>query len=49
MSTYFHGLKNYIRATINVIPALFVKHNKMDHLLKKGKKPHILVYGGKKG
>ena len=36
-------------ATVNVIPATFVKDNKMEHLLKKGKKLDISVYGGKKG
>ena len=36
-------------ATVNVIPATFVKDNKMEHLLKKGKKLDITVYGGKKG
>ena len=35
-------------ATVNVIPATFVKDNKMEHLLKKGKKLDITVYGGKK-
>ena len=35
-------------ATVNVIPATFVKDNKMEHLLKKGKKLDISVYGGKK-
>ncbi len=35
-------------ATVNVIPATFVKDNKMEHLLKKGKKLDIPVYGGKK-
>ena len=34
-------------ATVNVIPATFVK-DKMEHLLKKGKKLDISVYGGKK-
>ena len=34
--------------TVNVIPATFVKDNKMEHLLKKGKKLDISVYGGKK-
>ena len=33
---------------VNVIPATFVKDNKMEHLLKKGKKLDISVYGGKK-
>ena len=28
-------------ATVNVIPATFVKDNKMEHLLKKGKKLDI--------
>ena len=32
-----------------VIPATFVKDNKIEHLLKKGKKLGISVYGGKKG
>ena len=36
------------RATVNVIPATFIKDNKMEHLLKKGKKLDISVYGGKK-
>ena len=36
------------RATVNVIPATFVKNNKVEHLLKKGKKLDISVYGGKK-
>ena len=35
-------------ATVNVIPATFVKDNKMEHLLKKGKKLDISVDGGKK-
>ena len=35
-------------ATVNVIPATFVKDNKMEHLLKKGKKLDISVYRGKK-
>ena len=35
-------------ATVNVIPATFIKDNKMEHLLKKGKKLDITVYGGKK-
>ena len=35
-------------ATVNVIPATFVKDNKMEHLLKKGNKLDITVYGGKK-
>ena len=35
-------------ATVNVIPATFVKDNKMEHLQKKGKKLDISVYGGKK-
>ena len=35
-------------ATVNVIPATFVKNNKMEHFLKKGKKLDISVYGGKK-
>ena len=35
-------------ATVNVIPATFVKDNKMEHLLKKGKKLDITVYGGQK-
>ena len=35
-------------ATVSVIPATFVKDNKMEHLLKKGKKIHISVYGEKK-
>ena len=35
-------------ATVNVIPATFVKDNKMEHLLKKGKKLDISVYGRKK-
>ena len=35
-------------ATVNVIPATFVKDNKMEHLLKKSKKLDISVYGGKK-
>ena len=35
-------------ATVNVIPATFVKDNRMEHLLKKGKKLDISVYGGKK-
>ena len=35
-------------ATVNVISATFVKDNKMEHLLKKGKKLDIAVYGGKK-
>ena len=35
--------------TVNVIPATFVKDNKMEDLLKKGKKKlDISVYGGKK-
>ena len=34
------------RATVNVIPATFIKDNKMENLLKKGKK--LSVYGGKK-
>lgn len=35
-------------ATVNVIPATFVKDNKMEHLLKKGKKLDISVYRGKR-
>ena len=35
-------------ASVNVIPATFVKDNKMKHLLKKGKKLDISIYGGKK-
>ena len=35
------------RATVNVIPATFIKDNKMEHLLKKGKKLDISEYGGK--
>ena len=35
-------------ATVNVIPVTFVKDNKMEYLLKKGKKFDISVYGGKK-
>ena len=31
-----------------MIPSTFVKDNKMEHLLKKGKKLDISVYGGKK-
>ena len=34
--------------TVNVIPAIFVKDNKMELSLKKGKKIDISVYGGKK-
>ena len=33
-------------ATVNVIPATFVRDNKMEHLLKKGKKLDITVYEG---
>ena len=36
-------------ATVNVIPATFVKDKKIKTLLKKGKKLDISVYGGKKG
>ena len=36
------------RETVNVIPAKFVKDNKMEHLLKKGKKLDISVYKGKR-
>ena len=35
-------------ATVNVIPATFVKDKKMEQLLKKGKKLDISVYKGKK-
>lgn len=35
-------------ATVNVIPATFVKNNKIEHLLKKGKKLDISVYRGKR-
>ena len=35
-------------ATVNVIPATFVKDNKNGALTKKGKKLDISVYGGKK-
>ena len=35
-------------ATVNVIPVTFVKDNKMEHLLKKGKKLDITVNGGEK-
>ena len=35
-------------ATVNVIPATFVKDNKMEHLLKKCKKLDITIYGEKK-
>ena len=38
----------YSWASVNVIPATFVKDNKMELLLKKGKKLDISVYGGKK-
>ena len=37
------------RATVNVIPVTFVKDNKMEHLLKKGKQLDVSVYEGKKG
>ena len=38
----------YSGATIDVIPSTFIKNNKMEHLLKKGKKLDISVYGRKK-
>ena len=36
------------RATVNAIPAIFIKDNKMKYLLRKGKKLDISVYGGKR-
>ena len=38
----------YSGATLNVIRATFVKDNKMEQLLKKGKKLDFSVYVGKK-
>ena len=35
-------------ATVNIFPATFVKEKKMKHLLKKGKKLDMSVYGRKK-
>ena len=35
-------------ATENVIPATFIIDNKLEHLIKKGKKLDISVCGGKK-
>ena len=36
------------KVSVNVIPATFVKDNKMEHLVKKGKKLDISVYKGKR-